>query len=83
MKKVYSLRFRDVGRHKATFALMFTGESMDDMPPKVIRDVRTQGGLLSREVELQWDETAGEGQVIVGGMRTVGTFSIIAVEGEA
>jgi len=78
--KAYTLDFRGVGRGKENFTLHFEGESMHDLPARVIRDVRAKGRLASTDVEVAWDEGAGTGEVIVGGFRTVGTFSIKSVE---
>jgi hypothetical protein len=80
MTKVYSLHFHEIGRMKQPFDLTFEGESMQDIPPSVIRRVRTEAGLISAEVELEWDEDAGTGAVIVGGFRPAGTFSIQSAE---
>ena len=78
--KVFTLKFREVGRNKETFGLMFSGESMDDVPTDILREIRTRASLMSNSLELEWNEETGEGQVIVGGFRPIGSFSFGSVE---
>ena len=69
------LAFSDVGRSKTCFEV--DARSFDD--PKIMRAVRKH--LMSSDVEvLAPRDEMSHGVVVVGGMRTVGTFRVIENE---
>ena len=64
------LRFIDVGRSKKTRE---ADVPLDD----VTIEIRKKGGLMSREISVDWDPEKREGTIYVGGWRPVGTFKEI------
>lgn len=51
--------------------------SEDAFFKKVLEIARIESGLASKQIDLNYDEELNEGQIIVGGFRPVGTFSLV------
>jgi hypothetical protein len=73
------INFKQVGRMKKDFTLAFAGR-IDQMGGIQIANVKREGCLASNDVELFWDTEAKTGEVVVGGLRTVGMFTYQEVE---
>ena len=71
----WKVEFKDIGRNKRSFTEVIAGNDEAPNHNKVARVAKSTGGLLSRDVEAVSDPDSKEGIVIVGGFRTVGTFT--------
>jgi len=69
------IAFVGVGRGKHSWvAEINTNNHPDVVGHDLYLQVRKHGGLMSREVEVEYDEETFAGRVLVGGYRPVGTF---------
>lgn len=66
------VEFRNVGRGKRTW----TATLPDLSDVSLLREIRKNGGLASRGVEVEMEED-GTGAIFVGGWRMVGTFEVV------
>lgn len=74
------IKFSNVGRYLRSWETKMEPVT----PEKIINQVKSVGGLLSRGVEVDFNEDAKSGTIWVGGVRPVGNFEIVEeVENEA
>ena len=67
------VRFIEVGRRKATW----TEEIPKVTDSALIRAIRKKNVLMSSDIDVVPNESEDSGIIIVGGLRTVGTWEII------
>lgn len=69
-----TVKFENVGRDKKTWSADVS--SLSDA--ELIRSIRKQGALASRDIAFEWSEEGTSAQIYVGGFRCVGSISIDA-----
>jgi hypothetical protein len=73
-----TIRFHDVGRDKAAWAVAcaHTRANVEGVERTALLAVKRKGVLISRGIDVVYDSEANEGAVIVGGWRMVGRFTL-------
>jgi len=66
------VHFNNVGRNKRSWTSEFSKLTTDQLA----EEARNKGGLMSSEVDVELNDTASAGVVLVGGWRSVGTLTI-------
>lgn len=66
------VHFNNVGRNKRSWTSEFSKVTTDQLA----EEARNKGGLMSSEVDVELNDTASAGVVLVGGWREVGTLTI-------
>ena len=70
------IQFNNVGRnHYSGTLIIADGSNAQEIEATAYEHIRHQ--LLSREMETYYDANVNSGEVIVGGMRIVGTFKVV------
>jgi len=68
-----TIHFKEVGRDKKSWSKKFPSSITEDA---IAREAKRGAGLMSSCVDAEIYEQGDGGEIIVGGMRTVGTFTI-------
>jgi hypothetical protein len=69
---VITIIFHDVGRGKLCWK-----EEVESLSDKtLLKCIKSRHALASNTVEFYWNEDQCSGTIVVGGFRTVGTFSV-------
>lgn len=77
---VVRVQFTDVGRDKKTWE-----SEIDDIShSSLLKQIRLHAVVMSRDVEFTLNESEDGGAVVVGGVRTIGHYKILATnQGES
>ncbi len=65
--------FKDVGRLKKSW----TSQIVDLTPEALEHEIRKNGAILARCIDFDLFDDEIKGQILVGGIRPVGTFEVI------
>lgn len=68
-----TIKFENVGREKKSWEKKF--KEVDES--QIAREAKRGAGLMSSGVDAEINDMGSAGVILVGGWRTVGTFSII------
>lgn len=63
-------KFLNVGRGKRTWEAELKPDAVD-----ILREIRKNGGLMSSDIEIHYEEDTNKGDVFAG-FRTVGSFTL-------
>lgn len=67
------IQFRNVGRDKKTW----TADVADVSDEVLIRQIRREGALMSRDIDVLWNDSHTGGAIYVGIWRKVGDFVVL------
>lgn len=68
------INFKDVGRDKRSWTKAVDGRTIT--PELVAKEAKRGGGLMSREIDAEFNDEGTAGVIYVGEFRPVGTFTI-------
>lgn len=72
-----SVKFIEVGRNRQSWTATMKTVTMN----AIVRQVKQHASILSREIEVNFDQETRKGTLWVGGFRKVGDFEVLVEEG--
>lgn len=66
-----TIQFENVGQHKLCWS-----EDLDGSEQAILRALKKKSALISRGIDVVWDENGSGGAIFVGGFRCVGKFKV-------